>query len=311
MPQGRTPSPRIAVLLATHDGERFLAEQLASILDQRGAELTVFVSDDASRDGTLAILERFAADDPRVRILPPGTFGAAAPNFYRLLRDVDLTPFDYVGFADQDDLWAPTKLSRHIELLREHRADGVSSNVTAFHADGTRVLVRKDYPQRLADYAFETPGPGSTYLVTRRLAEMTKRQLTDPNSPADRAEAHDWLVYALARAAGLTWVIDPESTVEYRQHDANAVGANTGVSQALKRVRLMARGWHRGQVLLTVDACIRVASPEELPRLQWLHEMLEPRTPLSSVRLARRAGQYRRRPRDRAVIGAFMLLGLW
>lgn len=305
------PLPRVAILLATHQGEHYLADQLDTILSQEGADLTVVVSDDNSTDATREILEAYRARDRRVRVLPHGAFGAAALNFFRLVEDVDLDEFDFVGFADQDDLWVPRKIERHIALLAEHGADGVSSNVTAFTADGTRALIKKDYPQRLADHLFETPGPGSTYLMTRRLARLVQEQLRNPRSPARDAHAHDWLVYALARSAGLRWFIDPVSTVEYRQHEANAVGANTGPAQAFKRLRLTSNGWHRGQVALTVEACIHVASREELPRLQWSHEMLRERTAGTTVRIARRANQLRRRPRDRIVLAALMLGGLW
>ena len=303
--------PRVTVLLATHQGERFLDEQLDSILSQEGAELTVLVSDDGSTDGTLGILERRMAEEPRIRMLPAQRFGAPAPNFYRLLADADPESYDYVGFADQDDVWMPGKIARHVALLRDHEADGVSSNVTAFDEHDQRVLVKKDYPQRLADYLFETPGPGSSFLLTNRLARMVVAQLLDDDSPAREAVAHDWLIYALARAAGCTWVIDPESTIDYRQHDAQVLGANSGLAQAVKRIRLTTARWHRDQVRITVDACIRVASASELPRLQWFHEVLEEPWPLGAARLARRAAQFRRRPRDRFAIAGLMLLGLW
>lgn len=303
--------PRVAVLLATHNGERYLEEQLETILGQTGVDLTLIASDDGSTDRTRAILDETAAADPRIRVLPPGIFGAPAPNFFRALEELDLDAVDYVGFADQDDLWVPGKLASHVALLREHGADGVSSNVTAFTADGGRVLIRKDYPQRLADHLFETPGPGSTFLLTTRLAGLVREQLRNPDSPARRVFAHDWLIYALARSADLRWVIDPTSTVDYRQHDRNAVGANTGLGQALKRIRLAGSGWHREQVRMIVDASLRVASDAQAPRLAWFHEVLAHKSAMSSLRLARRASQIRRRPRDRVVMCGMLLLGLW
>ncbi|MDO5052688.1 MAG: glycosyltransferase [Pseudoclavibacter sp.] len=311
--------PRVTVLLATHQGERFLREQLDSILGQRGRlRLSVLVSDDGSSDGTRAIVREYAARDGRVRMLPScERMGAPAPNFYRLLAEADPDSFDYVGFADQDDVWMPDKLARHIALLAEHGADGVSSNVTAFEdvaapgAETRRVLIRKDYPQRRADYLFETPGPGSSFLLTARLARMVRSQLERPDSPARQAVAHDWLIYALARAAGLRWHIDPASTVDYRQHDANAFGANAGWRQALKRVQLTASRWHREQVRITVAACVPIASPEQLPRLQWFHEVLGGSGPFDRLRLVRRAGEFRRRPRDRWILAGLILLGLW
>ncbi|GGA65404.1 glycosyl transferase [Pseudoclavibacter endophyticus] len=310
MPPVANP-PRIAVLLATHNGERYLDEQLSTILSQEAVDITLLVSDDNSTDGTRAKLKDAAARDPRIRVLTPGIFGEPAPNFFRLLTELDLDEIDYVGFADQDDRWAPRKLASHARLLIEHGADGVSSNVTAFRPDGSRTLIRKDYPQRLADHLFETPGPGSSFLLTSRLARLVQHELRDPASPARLVFAHDWLIYAMARSAGLRWIIDPTPTVDYRQHDGNAVGANAGAAQALKRLRLSAAGWHRRQVELTVDACLRVASAEEAPRLAWFREVLSRKTLTESLRLARRASQLRRRPRDRFVLFGLLVTGLW
>lgn len=302
---------RILVLLATHDGERYLEEQLATILGQEGVELRLLVSDDASTDRTPAILAAAAARDPRVELLPAGRFGSPSGNFYRLLLEADLGWADAVGFADQDDLWLPGKLERHARMLRDLPVDGVSSNVVAFDEQGRRALVKKDYPQRRMDYVFETPGPGSSMLLSRRLAELVAAQLCNPESPAKEAWSHDLLFYALCRAAGLGWKIDPEPSVEYRQHGEQAIGANGTLQAAAKRVQLTATRWHRKLVRIVVESCIHVASPAELPRLQWLHEVLSAETPTNAARLARRAASFRRRPRDRAILAGLMTSGLW
>lgn len=177
--------PRVAVLLATHMGRTYLDEQIDSILDQAGADLHIFVSDDGSTDGTLELLAERADADARITILPPETFGAPAPNFFRLLTTIPIAEYDYVGFADQDDVWMPAKLERHIRLLAEGRADGISSNVTAFSEDGTRILIKKDYPQRLVDHLFETPGPGSTFLLTSA-SRVSSRNSSTTHTPRAR-----------------------------------------------------------------------------------------------------------------------------
>lgn len=65
----------------------------------------------------------------RVTVLPGGqVFGGAAPNFFRLLRDVDMTGCDYVALADQDDLWHPDKLASAFQQ-QAHRRTGYSGNV--------------------------------------------------------------------------------------------------------------------------------------------------------------------------------------
>ena len=124
---------RVAVLLAAHNGVLWLPEQIGSALLQQGVDVTIFVSVDHSDDGTEQFIDQLSLGDDRISILPHGKrFGGAGPNFYRLIKEVDFSGFDYVAFADQDDIWFPNKLSRASEELIRSGADAYSSNVTAF-----------------------------------------------------------------------------------------------------------------------------------------------------------------------------------
>lgn len=306
------PSPRVAVLLATYNGARWLGEQLDSILNQQGVDLRVIALDDDSTDGTFEQLTERATTDARLTVLPRrGSSGSAAANFYRLLLAADIDPGELVAFADQDDVWRPGKIARHAALLREGGADGVSSNVSSFTSDGRHTLVRKDYPQRAFDFLLESAGPGSTFLMTPRLIELVRSALTAEDSLATTAHSHDWLVYAIARSHGLRWHIDSEPSVDYRQHDGNAVGANLGARPALRRLSLIRRQWHREQAGVIARVGLSVASPEQRPALERLVALIGDRGIRSRLALARRAGELRRRPRDQWVIRVLVTLGIW
>lgn len=302
-------TPKIAVLLATHNGRRWLPEQLESILGQSDVDVRVIAMDDGSTDGTPAWLAEQAAAEPRVTVLADdGTGGSAAANFYRLIATATFAPDELVAFADQDDLWMPGKLARHASLI-EAGNDGVSSNVTAFSADGRRSLIRKSFPQREFDYLLESPGPGSTFLVTQRLITLTRSALT--NGPAASVDYHDWLIYALARAHGWSWHIDEESTVDYRQHDENAMGANVGTRSAFSRLSLIRERWHRGQATLLARIGLAVAADSVRPGLESMLALFEAHGLRARLALASRSGQLRRRPRDRRIIGALISTGIW
>ena len=163
--------PTVAVCLAAFNGVRWLAEQLDSILLQRDVEVTVFVSVDASTDGTEQWFDVRATENAQIIVLPHGEhFGGASRNFFRILRDVDFTGFDYVCFADQDDIWLTGKLLRAHQILTKTGAAAYSSNVVAFWCSGRKVLVEKSQPQRQWDYLFEAAGPGCTYVLDSALA---------------------------------------------------------------------------------------------------------------------------------------------
>ena len=244
--------PRVAVLLAAFDGMRWLPEQLDSILAQRAVALTVFISVDQSSDGTEDWCDQQAAADTRLCLLPHGQrFGGAARNFFRLLRDVALDGFDYVCFADQDDLWLPEKLQRAVAQLQAHQAQAYSCNVTAFWPDGRQALVDKAQPQVRWDYLFEAAGPGCGYVLEAGLARAVQA-LVQAQWPAVQAIGlHDWFIYAFARAKGYGWVIDAKPGLLYRQHDSNQVGVNAGWAGLWRRARKILSGWGMEQAALT------------------------------------------------------------
>ena len=99
-------TPQIVVLLAAYNGTRWIAAQIDSRLAQQAVAVQVVLSIDRSSDGTEAWAAELAQRDARVSVLPGGqVFGSAAPNFFRLLRDVDMAGCDYVALADHDDLF--------------------------------------------------------------------------------------------------------------------------------------------------------------------------------------------------------------
>ena len=266
--------PRVLVLLATFDGRRYLPAQLDSILAQHDVDVRVLISDDGSTDGTVDYLRERGAADERLVVLPAGVHAGAAGNFYRLLgADAAVSAeYDLVALSDQDDVWSPTKLADQVRQLRTHRADGVSSNVLAFDASGREWLIRKDYPQRRYDFLLESPGPGCSFLLTPRLVALVRDTLRDvPDAAA--MEFHDWLIYGVCRSRGWTWVIGAEPTLRYRQHDANTMGANTGVGSKAARLGLIRQRWHRGEAARMAGVGVATAPTE--PARADLQRMLD------------------------------------
>jgi rhamnosyltransferase len=235
--------PKIAVLLAAYNGRCWLQPQVDSILSQKGVDVTVFASVDSSTDGTECWFDQLASQDSRVIALPHGQrFGGAAPNFFRLIRDVDLEPFDYVSFTDQDDIWHLDKLKRATEHLVSREVDAYSSSVTAFWPSGKETLVRKSQPQRKWDYLFEAAGPGCTYVIKKTLMLEIKDCVCANWERVQEVHLHDWFCYAYARAQGYHWYIDPQPGMLYRQHEENQIGVNNGLKAFIYRFKEIVSG---------------------------------------------------------------------
>jgi rhamnosyltransferase len=300
---------RVAVLMATYNGMNWLEEQFSSILNQSGVDVHLFVSDDSSVDASFDFLNARALADSRISLLPKvDRMGSAGKNFYRLICDVEVTGFDYIAFADQDDIWSLDKLSRHIGLIQNSHAEAVSSNVLAFWPDGSQKLIRKSQPQKFFDFIFEAAGPGCTFLMTPWLVTKLRDEIQSINSPAKNVVMHDWLTYAICRAYKRKWVIDAAPSLMYRQHANNVIGANSGIKAIINRLRKINGGWYRGEVSKICDVAVGI---NQDPKLIKLSRLLKARTFLSQLQLLLYVFQGRRKFVDRVVLVLTILLFLF
>ncbi|WP_261944346.1 glycosyltransferase [Pseudomonas sp. LRP2-20] len=291
---------KVAVLLAAYNGREWIEAQLASIQAQVRVDVDIYISVDPSTDGTEVWCAEYALAHSNVVLLPPsGPFKGASRNFFRLIRDVDLSTYDYVAFSDQDDLWYADKLERAVTALRDSQADGYSSNVVAFWKNGRRLLVNKAQPQVRWDHLFEAAGPGCTYVLSQALASAFKAKILSCWDAAQGVDLHDWFCYAFARSQGYRWMIDPEPGLDYRQHERNQVGVNNGVASALARWRKITDGWWFSQVWLTASL-LEIANP--FMGLDGYHGKA-----FAWLKMACNSTKCRRRTRDRAVLSLICL----
>lgn len=283
--------PKFAILLAAYNGIQWIEEQIQSILKQKDVEVYIFISIDPSSDGTQELCEKFASNDDRVKLLPyAGAFGGAAKNFFRLIKDVDFSEFNYVSFSDQDDLWRENKLISAHDKIIANNVDAYSSNVTAFWPDGREMLICKSQPQREWDFMFEAAGPGCTYTLKNELANEIKKIILLRWKDIQSVYLHDWFCYAYARANDYRWYIDKESTLFYRQHANNQVGINSGIKALLSRLNKVFSGYGLEQSRLIGNI---VGLPENSFFKSWCRLGR-----FDKFKLAFKAGKCRRRFRD-------------
>jgi rhamnosyltransferase len=292
-------SRRVAVLLATHNCERWLPEQLRSIFGQQNVRVSVVASDDTSTDSTLEILREYARHED-LRVLPTAAarFGNANRNFLRLIAEAPLGDADYIALADHDDIWFGDKLSVAIERLLRDDLDAYSSDVVALWPDGALSPIVKSRPQRRYDHLFESPGPGNTFVFARRRFDELRQWVRSDIEVLGSVKVHDWLIYAYARTRGWRWLIHDRPSLLYRQHARNELGANAGLGPAMKRLRQVRDGFYREDILV-----IARTVGDQSPVVRWLTRF----NMLDRICLAINARQCRRR-RSEAIILALMFL---
>ena len=299
----------VGVFLATYNGEPWIRDQIDSVLAQKMVSVVIYVSDDFSTDGSYKYFKQLAQQDKRVILLDKTEkFGSAGKNFYRLICDVETDGLDYLAFCDQDDIWHDKKLIHHVNLARENQADGVSSNVTAFWPNGKKKLLNKADPQKPFDYLFESAGPGCSFLMTPWLVNKVREQLNLDNSQARSVFAHDWLTYAVCRAYGRKWLIDSTSSLSYRQHEANEVGANVGLGAKWSRIKRLNQGWYRGEVKKIVQVCIGINSSDDLINL---YNLLKVNNLVSNLKILRYVAHGRRSFVDRCLLALAIITGIF
>ncbi|MFN8673295.1 MAG: glycosyltransferase family 2 protein [Candidatus Sericytochromatia bacterium] len=105
---------KVQIVLATYNGEKYIEEQINSILSQTYKNWELLIRDDGSKDNTLNIIDRYIKNYPEKIFLISDNLGKLGPcyNFLNLLK---LTDKDYVFFCDQDDIWSKNKLKIFVE----------------------------------------------------------------------------------------------------------------------------------------------------------------------------------------------------
>lgn len=240
------PFGRVAVLLCTFNGERFLAQQLDSIARQSYPHWFVVVSDDSSDDSTLELLreyaERWGEDKLSIRQGPGRGYAA---NFLSLTCDQSIES-DFYAWADQDDIWQENKLERALCVLQ-----GTPPQEPALYCGRTELIDEKGTPIGLSPL-FERPVGFANALVqsvgggnTMVFNQAARKLFLQAGSTLDIV-SHDWWAYLLVSGAGGRVTYDVRPTILYRQHEANLIGSTSGLMAQLNRVRMQFRGRFRG-----------------------------------------------------------------
>src|SRR5665811_477003 len=130
-------SELVSIVMATYNGEKYLRQQLDSILEQTYQHFELIVVDDASTDETLSILEEYAALDDRIHVFPAERNLGLVPNFERGLR---LAEGDFIALSDQDDIFRKDKIELLLTALKDHpKRDLVLSDLSLIDANGNNI----------------------------------------------------------------------------------------------------------------------------------------------------------------------------
>jgi glycosyltransferase involved in cell wall biosynthesis len=218
----------VEVLLATYNGEKYLAEQLDSLIAQIGVSVSLVVSDDGSDDNTLQILSSYKSKFASIEILKGPKMGPQANFFYLLSQSKG----EFIALCDQDDIWEPGHLQASVTRLNPKKPSMTFSSVREF--DSTNPAKNRSWPkkiriQHIENILFENPARGCTMVMNKQFLQIVK-SMVPKNSIM-----HDWWIALVGLSYGcISFSLTPE--INYRLHQNNTVGTTPGLATRVKRL---------------------------------------------------------------------------
>ena len=232
------------ILMSTFNGEKYLAEQIESIIAQTHTNWILLIRDDGSSDTTVDIIQRYSASNSRIIQIKDNFGNVNCIKSFSLLMQAACNRNEvYIFFCDQDDVWLPEKLSLQITMLQ---------NMEQQHEAGTPMLVHSDlrvvdsnlsmtHPSFLAYERLQRniDAPLKTLLINNYITGctigMNKALLTLASPVPENVLMHDWWCALCAAASGIIGFIE-QVTVLYRQHNRNSIGSKGDAGKLLQLI---------------------------------------------------------------------------
>ena len=233
--------PKVEILMATYNGSKYIAEQIDSILNQSYENYHLMISDDESTDDTVEIIDNYVSKYPSkiTRVVSNMHFGNARDHFFWLMKKCNE---EYIMFSDQDDVWNKDKIEVSMnELLKLESKNTKDTPLLVFtdqtvvdsnlNIISTSMMTYQKQDTKLIDYKkllFQNIVTGCTVCTNKALVELSL-QFKDSNSII----MHDWWLAVVASRFGKVSYLN-QSTMLYRQHVGNSVGARDVTSASYK-----------------------------------------------------------------------------
>lgn len=279
-------SGKVAILLALHQSQGFLADLLAGLENQRYDSWSLHASLDGPCDSSSAFIRAFAAKQSQRVVLKAGPGLGFVANFLRLLAGVG-SDAEFVAFCDHDDVWLPDKLERAICALSQSTGGKPTlyasrSMVCDGRLRAIAVTPNPDLGQGFRGALSRSIAGGNTMVLDRAAIDLLQGALLDGGKPA----FHDWWAYQLVIGAGGRALFDPVPSLLYRQHRQNLLGSSVTWRGKLRRLRAILNGDHRRWTAAQIEA-LQASAHRLLPEHRQILDELPRQIP--SLHLVGRA----------------------
>jgi len=227
---------KIVVLLSTYNGEKYLQEQIDSILNQKSShQIDLMIRDDGSSDGTIEILKSYEEKYPkRVKVKFEENIGYIN-SFFELIHDAK--GYDYYALSDQDDIWLEDKIEIAIKACELEEYEGPLLYGSSSFLVNDKLEIMGETQKNLRGITWDNLliqnfFPGHTQVFNNALCETLKTEVD-----CSKIYVHDFWITYMAFLHGKA-IFDNESHTYYRQHGTNTVGfGKNSVEWIAERIR--------------------------------------------------------------------------
>lgn len=219
---------KVQVLLSTYNGQKYLKEQIESIIKQEEVEISLLVRDDGSTDKTIEILEEISKNNTNIKFYKGENKGPAR-SFIELVQKSEEA--DYYAFADQDDVWETKKIISAIKKLNKTDIPELYISSVTIVDENLKHIGKKEVQGK---FTFEGEmiknfAIGCTQVFNKKLRDTIN--LYEPQYII----MHDSWITRVCYAIGGNVIIDKNSYIKYRQHSNNVVGYKDDGIKKLKK----------------------------------------------------------------------------
>ena len=224
---------RVSILLTSYNGEKYIEEQIMSILSQKHVQIDVFVRDDGSSDETKDILNRLSKENENVHVIFAENVGPSS-SFLMLMYNTEINDYDYFAFSDQDDIWETDKIIRAIKLLEDSNQPTLYySALNTFQEEtGEKHLVVNEREYSFEETFIQSHYPGCTMVINKSGMELL-RSISIPRVVI----MHDLFIAQVFLATDNKIIYDKESRINYRIHGNNVSVKKSNPLDEIKRYK--------------------------------------------------------------------------